>query len=119
VGVGLAAGRAELADVPAVPHRDLPRYRKLAWPVLESIDELGGSASVGEIVEAVIKREDFTDEQQALMHGSGTQTELAYRIGWAPTVLRATGFLTNSSRGIWSLSSTATALLNGPSLTIE
>jgi restriction system protein len=98
---------------------DVPSYNKLAWPVLESVDDLGGSASIGEIVEAVIKREDFTDEQQALMHGGGPQTELAYRLGWARTALRATGFLTNSSRGIWSLSDTATALLNDPSLTIE
>ena len=98
---------------------DLPRYYKLAWPVLETVDDLGGSASIGEILAAVTAREKFTDEQQALMHKHGPQTELAYRLGWSRTVLKATGFLTNSSRGIWSLSDTARALLDDPSLTIE
>jgi restriction endonuclease Mrr len=98
---------------------DLPRIYELAWPVLQTVDDLGGSASIGEIVEAVTAREKFTDEQQALMHKDGPQTELAYRLGWSRTVLKATGLLTNSSRGIWSLSDTARALLNDPLLTIE
>ena len=98
---------------------DLPRYYKLAWPVLETVDDLGGSASIGEIVNAVTVREKFTDAQQTLMHGDGPQTELAYRLAWARTALKATGFLTNSTRGIWSLSDTARPLLNDPALTIE
>jgi restriction system protein len=98
---------------------DLPGHYKLAWPVLEAVDELGGSASIGEILAAVTAREKFTDEQQAIMHKDGPQTELAYRLGWTRTVLRATGLLTNSSKGIWSLSETGRALLNDPALTNE
>ena len=98
---------------------DLPGHYKLAWPVLEAVDDLGGSASIGEILVAVTAREKFTDEQQALMHKDGPQTELAYRLGWTRTVLRATGLLTNSSKGIWSLSETGRALLNDPALTNE
>ena len=98
---------------------DLPGHYKLAWPVLEAVDELGGSASIGEILAAVTAREKFTDEQQAIMHKDGPQTELAYRLGWTRTVLRATGLLANSSRGIWSLSETGRALLNDSALTNE
>jgi restriction system protein len=98
---------------------DLPRFYKLGWPVLAAVDDLGGSASVGEILAAVTAREKFTDEQQTIMHGGGPKTELAYRLGWTRTALKATGFLTNSSWGIWSLSETGRALLNDPALTNE
>src|ERR1700734_3952947 len=96
---------------------DLPSQYKLAWPVLAAVDDLGGSASVSEILAAVTASEKFTDDQQALMHGDGPKTELAYRLGWTRTALRSTGFLTNSSRGIWSLSETGRTLLNDPALT--
>jgi hypothetical protein len=59
---------------------DLPRYYKLAWPVLKEIDDLGGSASIGEIVAAVSAREKFTDEQQTPCTGTARGARL-------PTVL--------------------------------
>ena len=39
----------------------LPKSYKLLYPVLEALAELGGSASISEIVELVIKREGFSD----------------------------------------------------------
>jgi hypothetical protein len=39
---------------------DLPRIYDLAWPALQTVDDLGGSASIGEIVEAVTVREMAT-----------------------------------------------------------
>src|SRR5690242_11675720 len=98
---------------------DLPKSYKLLYPVLEALAELGGSASISEIVELVIKREGFSDAQQAVMHGGGPQTEIAYQLAWARTGLKAMGFLTNSSRGIWTLTDGAAGLLNDATISDE
>jgi restriction system protein len=96
---------------------ELPRYGKLLWPVLQAVAELGGSASIGEIVDMVIRREGFSGDQQALMHGNGPRTELEYRLAWGRTALKAQGFLANSSRGVWALTDEGAAFLKDPSLT--
>jgi restriction system protein len=59
---------------------DVPPYHELLWPALQAVGELGGSASIGEIVETVIKREGFTDAQQAVLHNDGPETEIGYRL---------------------------------------
>ena len=96
---------------------DVPQYHELLWPTLQSVSELGGSASIGEIVETVIKREGFSDEQQATLHNDGPETEIGYRLAWARTYLKGMGVLTNSARGVWALTDDGTALLTDPTLT--
>ncbi len=96
---------------------DLPQYSELIWPALQAVAELGGSASIGEIVETVIKREAFTDAQQAVLHNNGPETELGYRLAWARTYLKGMGLLANSARGVWALTDEGTALLTDPSAT--
>jgi restriction system protein len=91
-------------------------YHELLWPALQAVDELGGSASIGEMVEAVVKRERFTDEQQAVLHNEGPETEIGYRLAWARTYLKGMGLLTNSARAVWALTDAGTALLNDPSM---
>jgi Mrr N-terminal domain len=66
---------------------DVPAYHELLWPTLQAASELGGSASIGEIVEAVVKREAFTEGQQAVLHNDGPNTEIGYRLAWARTYL--------------------------------
>ena len=96
---------------------DVPPYHELLLPALQAVGELGGSASIGEIVETVIKREGFTDAQQAVLHNDGPETEIGYRLAWARTYLKGMGLLTNSSRGVWALTDEGTALLTDPSAT--
>ncbi len=100
-----------------MPGVDVPQYNEMLWPVLKAVAELGGSASIGEIVETTIKREGFTDEQQAVLHNNGPETEIGYRIAWARTYLKAMGLLTNSSRGVWALTDQGTTLLTDGALT--
>jgi hypothetical protein len=78
---------------------DVPPYHALLEPTLKAVFSLGGSASISEIVETVIKREGFTDAQQAVLHHDGPGTEIGYRLAWARTYLKGMGLLTNSSRG--------------------
>ena len=96
---------------------DVPPYHELLWPALQAVAELGGSASISEIVETVIKREGFSDAQQAVLHNDGPETEIGYRLAWARTYLKGMGLLTNSSRGVWALTDNGTALLADPSAT--
>lgn len=81
----------------------MPSYDSMMWPMLLSVAELGGSGSISEINDAVIKRQRYSDAQQAVLHNDGPQTKIDYRLAWARSHLKAAGFLINSLRGIWSL----------------
>jgi restriction system protein len=96
---------------------DVPPYHELLWPALQAVAELGGSASIGEIVETAIKHQGFSDAQQAVLHNDGPETELGYRLAWARSYLKGMGLLTNSARGIWSLTDKGTALVTAPAAT--
>jgi restriction system protein len=96
---------------------DVPPYHELLLPALQAVGELGGSASISEIVETVIKHEGFSDAQQAVLHNDGPETEIGYRLAWARTYLKGMGLLTNSLRGVWALTDEGTALLTDPSAT--
>jgi restriction system protein len=96
---------------------DVPQYNEMLWPALQAVAELGGSASIGEIVETVIKREGFTDAQQAVLHNNGPETEIGYRLAWARTYLKGMGLLNNSARGVWTLTDECTGLITDPSTT--
>lgn len=93
---------------------EIPQYHEFLWPTLQAVSELGGSASISEIVETVIRREGFTDQQQAVLHNDGPNTEIAYRLAWARTYLKGMGLLTNSARGVWTLTDDGAGLLTDP-----
>jgi restriction system protein len=80
----------------------LPTYRDLLWPTLRAVREMGDSGTIEEIVEKVVGREGFTEEQQAVPHGDGPQTQIEYRLAWARSYLKGMGALNNSERGVWS-----------------
>lgn len=79
----------------------IPRYNELLWSTLRSVRELGHSAKLDEIDERVIERENFSDEQLAVLHNEGPRSELEYRLAWARTYLKGMGALANTSRGVW------------------
>ncbi|MDG4803559.1 restriction endonuclease [Micromonospora sp. WMMD980] len=81
----------------------VPDYSQLLWPTVAAVQALGGSGSIDEIVEAVLERQDFTEEQQQVLHGDGPRTELEYRLAWARTYLKRMNLLVNSRRGVWAL----------------
>jgi hypothetical protein len=118
VGDPSVSGSPEVAqmrdDVHMTAATPVPPYHELLWPALLAVDELGGSASIGETVEAVVKRERFTNDQRAVLHNEGPETEIGYRLAWARTYLKGMGLLTNSARGVWALTDAGAALLNDP-----
>jgi restriction system protein len=81
----------------------VPAYTDLLWPALQAAIGLGGAASIAELDAAVIDREQFSPEAQSVLHGDGPSTEIQYRLAWARTYLKGMGLLTNSQRGVWSV----------------
>ena len=81
----------------------LPKYKAFHWPTVVALREIGGSGSNDEIAEAVIQLVGFSEEDQAILHGDGPQTEIEYRLAWARSWLKGMGLANNSKQGIWSL----------------
>jgi restriction system protein len=81
----------------------VPRYSELLWPTLRAARDLGGSGSISELNEKVAQLQQFSEEQQRVLHGDGPQSEIDYRLAWARTYLKMMNLLTNSSRGVWSV----------------
>lgn len=95
---------------------EIPAYHELLWPALRAVDGLGGSTSIGEMEEAVVEQERFTDEQLSVLHDEGPQTEIGYRLAWARTYLTAMGLLTNSVRGVWTMTDAGATLVHDRSI---
>jgi restriction system protein len=82
----------------------VPKYDSLFNPTLQAIKRLGGSASIAELEEEVIRSLGLTDEEIAEPHDE-RRTKLEYRLAWARTYLKAFAFglLDNSEHGVWVL----------------
>ena len=80
----------------------VPPVNELFNPTLTVLHELGGSASIGEITNQLIKNMELPSDITEIPHGKGS-TELEYRLGWARTYLKKYGLLNNSKRGVWHL----------------
>lgn len=113
---GCAALTARMRHDHLVREPGLPKYHEFLLPTLHAVAELGGSASNSEIVEAVIRTQHFSEEQQGVLHNDGPETEIGYREAWARTYLKGMGLLTNSQRGVWTLTDEGSALLADPAL---
>lgn len=81
----------------------VPRHLDLMNPILRALRELGGSASIAELVDKVVDLLKPSKEILEHPHGDGRNTELEYQLAWARTYLKKIGLLTNSSHGIWAL----------------
>lgn len=78
------------------------KYSDFYNPTLTALHNLGGSGSIEEIEEEVIKILKLSDEQVNEIH-RGSTTKVSYQIAWARSHLKRYGLLENSSRGIWAL----------------
>lgn len=99
-----------------MPAVTVPPYHEFLVPALRAVSDLGGSSSISEMVDSVVGEGHFSDEQQALLHNDGPQTEIGYRLAWARTYLKGMGLLTNSQRGVWALTDKGSDLLTDPNL---
>jgi restriction system protein len=82
---------------------ELPTGSQLCWPTLETIKQLGGSATVQEIGEKVPNLMELSEAQQAVMRPDGVTTELYHRLSAARTYLKGAGAIERSARGVWAI----------------
>ena len=78
------------------------KYHELFNPVLQALEQLGGSATISEIENKVAEILDLSEEAINEIHREST-TKLTYRLAWARSYLKQYGVLDNSQRGVWSL----------------
>ena len=79
-----------------------PKYHELFNPLLQGLRELGGSASIAELEDAVSKVMALNEADFTEIH-KGNQSKFSYNLAWARTYLKRFGLLENSARGVWAL----------------
>jgi len=82
----------------------VPSVSALTTLVLDTLKQLGGSASTAQISAAVHASDSLSSEQRAAKHGAGPGTEIQYRIRWALVDLRRRGLIARTSPRVWALS---------------
>jgi restriction system protein len=82
---------------------EMPTHLDLMNPLLQAMNELGGSGTIKEIDSTVEEILDLPDETLNTVHNAerGSQTEIQYRLAWARNYFKHYGLLENSSRGVW------------------
>jgi restriction system protein len=84
-----------------------PKREYFLKPVLQAIQELGGSGTNEEINNKVIELLKISEDLLAFMHKNTNQTEFEYQMAWVRTMLKSQDLLENSKRGVWSIKSHA------------
>jgi len=82
---------------------DMPKYDELHWPTLVALRELGGSASIDELHDQMVKDMSLPDHVVEAEREGSSRSELHYRMAWARSYLKMFGALDNSTRGVWTL----------------
>ena len=95
----LSGGRLSLL----MPDPELPPYHELRWPALQAVIALGGSATISEMDERTIALAGITEAQQTVPHKGHRNSAIGLRLAFARRYLKGIGALTNSSRGVWSV----------------
>ncbi|GGK36268.1 hypothetical protein GCM10008955_32680 [Deinococcus malanensis] len=81
----------------------VPTYDELLEPTVHALQDLGGQATNTEIEQRVIERLSLSEDVVREPHGTTGQTSLAYRLAWARTYLKTSGYLQRVSTGVWQL----------------
>jgi restriction system protein len=80
----------------------IPKQSALFNPLIKALGELGGSASIQELENAVGKELQLSETDMGEIH-RGNQTRLSYNLAWARTYLKQYCIFENSARGVLAL----------------
>jgi len=84
---------------------ETPRYYDFMNPVLVALREGGGTLTNEEIVDAVANLMHLPDDVMNRQQQGHNMGEVEYRIAWAKSYLEKAGYLTQSTQGVWALTS--------------
>lgn len=90
--------------------KDVPTFDELMWPALLALKATGGSASNEELLNKIIDIERIPDAIASIAHKDNRQSKLNYNLAWAKTYLKKVDAITNSQRGVWSITEYGEAL---------
>lgn len=79
-----------------------PKFTRHFIPLIESLREMGGSASSYEATDAVIEREKIPEEELEKTNKNGG-SNIRNAIAWARQYLVYSGHIDSSARGVWRL----------------
>lgn len=80
-----------------------PKFVRYFGPVLQALNELGGSGRPSEVRDIIAARLRITDTEQSKTLPSGTQSRFDNQVAWARFYLAKAGLIDSSQRGVWSL----------------
>jgi len=88
-----------------------PDFTKYFVPIIEVLNELGGSGNPSEVTDLIIEKYNISEDELNLVNKNGGST-VKNRIAWARFYLVKGGVLDSSKRGIWTLKSNYNELIN-------
>lgn len=89
----------------------LPNLPGMMLATVEALKDLGGSATIHELDERVIELEGVTEVEQAFqMPNVENRPRVNYYLAWARTYLKRGNAIANSSRGVWALTESGSAV---------
>lgn len=88
-----------------------PDFIKYIVPIIEVLNELGGSGNPSEVTDLIIEKYKISEEELSLVNKDGGST-VKNRIAWARFYLVKGGVLDSSKRGIWTLKSNYNELID-------
>ncbi|MCA1601107.1 MAG: restriction endonuclease [Acidobacteria bacterium] len=80
-----------------------PQFVKYFAPVLEALQQLGGSGRPDEVRSVIAQRLKLSEEEQSEPLPSKAQPRFDNQVHWARFYLSKAGFLDSSKRGVWAL----------------
>jgi restriction system protein len=79
-----------------------PRFLRFCIPIIDVLNELGGSGKAAEITDAVIERLHISEKEQAELLKNGN-SRVRNQIAWARFYLAKAGLIDSSRYGVWAL----------------
>lgn len=89
-----------------------PHLPMLMLIILDALRNLGGSATIHELVDHVIEVEGITEAEQGYLMPNGRDRRLNYYLSWARTYLKRGDAVENSARGVWALTETGEKIVD-------
>lgn len=80
-----------------------PTFDAMMPDLIQAMKNLGGSGHISEINEETIRLLQLPQDVVDFPHCRGNCTEVEYRLAWARSFLKKTGYLDNNFRGTWVL----------------
>lgn len=80
-----------------------PQFVKYFGPVLDALEQLGGSGRPDEVRSVIAQRLKLSEEQQSEQLPSKAQPRFDNQVHWARFYLSKAGIIDSSKRGVWAL----------------